>query len=109
MTTATVAASSPEQRVVASIRALKASRRIGTEDLYRRVGLSRSTWFDKMRTGNFTIGEVVALAELFGVSVQSLVDGQVTVASLTVILAAATDNPARTAPRRGHLRPLPTL
>lgn len=71
-----------ELRVVRTIRALKASRGVSTEVLQAQIGISRSTWFDKMRSGQFTVGEVVALADYFGVTVQSLIDGQVTVTTI---------------------------
>lgn len=68
----------PEMRVVASIRALQAARRMSNEELWGRTGIKRSRFYERMRDGHFTIGEVMAIANVFGVSVQSLVDGQLT-------------------------------
>lgn len=101
MTTAT-AAVPPEMQVVTSIRAMKAARRLSTEDMCRHLGIARSTWFDKMRTGQFSIGEVIALSRLLRVPVQALVDGQVTVAYLAASLGTSASRPVKP-PRGTHL------
>jgi hypothetical protein len=64
-----------EDRVVASIRALKGAQRRSTDDLFRHLGISRTTWYERMKSGQFTIGEIAALADFFGVTVQEMVDG----------------------------------
>lgn len=96
----------PEMRMVASVRALKASKRIGTEQIRSHIGVSRSTWFERMRTGQFTVGEAIALADLFGVTVQSMIDGELSLPKVRSLVALRGGLPPSQSSQIGTQSPL---
>lgn len=106
----------PEMRVVAAIRALRASKQMRTDDVRRHIGVSRTTWFERMQKGNFSIGEIIAIADLFDVTVQSLVDGKVTLPCPAPFLEVVASRPGHSSSHKPNsvtqpalMRGLPTL
>lgn len=63
-----------------TVRALKAATRISTPALCEALGMSRTTWFSRMKGETaFTVGEAAAIADLFGCPVGDLFAGVVKV------------------------------
>lgn len=77
----------PQMRVVAALKALRAARDISPDELAHAAGMARATYFKRLNDGQFTIGEVIALADYLDVPVQDLVDGKLSVPEVRPNLA----------------------
>lgn len=75
MTEAVYEPDAAERRVINAVKGLKAMRGISVAELCELLHISRATWFSRMNDGQFTVGQVVKLAERFGVNTQAILDG----------------------------------
>lgn len=73
---------SPVERFTSSVLALAAGRRISPAQMRVRLGIGKTAWHDRLNKNNWSLAESQALAELFGTTIQAMMDGQVTVPSI---------------------------
>ena len=105
--TRAVAADSADKFTM-SVRALRAAQRVGTPELCSALHMSRATFYERMNGSvGWSLEDAVTLADLFKVPLADMVAGigssKVTDQRLPARLAASTDVPEETTPRRGHL------
>lgn len=85
-----------EEQVRRSIRALLGRHDMRVEDLAERIGMPRATIYKRLSTGRgpgqqFTLGEALALAHEFGVTVDDLAEGRTDHSVLAAAPASATN------------------
>lgn len=95
-------------RVVRALKAIRAARDVNPDDLARAAGMARATYFKRMTDGQFTIGQVIALADFLGVPVQDLVDGKVTLTKAARTFALVNGEGRGSTPATPLLNPLPS-